>query len=54
MIAAEHIVLAVVFTAALYAGCTWLRARLRLSLAHPVLLSVVLGRILFAAAVGLA
>jgi putative effector of murein hydrolase len=47
MITAEHIVLAVVFTAALYAACTWLRAKLRLPLAHPVLLSVVLGCILF-------
>jgi putative effector of murein hydrolase len=45
--AAVHIVLAVIFTAALYAGCSWLRGRLGLSLAHPVLLSVVIGCILF-------
>ena len=47
MTAAVHIVVAVIFTAALYAGSTWLRGRLRLSLAHPVLLSVVIGCILF-------
>jgi len=44
---ALQIAAAVVFTAALYAGCTWLRGRLGLSLAHPVLLSVVAGCILF-------
>jgi putative effector of murein hydrolase len=45
---AVHIALAVAFTAGLYAGCSWLRDRLRLRLAHPVLPSVVLGCTLFA------
>src|SRR5262249_61838708 len=45
--AAVHVALAVAFTAVLYAACTWLRGRLRLRLAHPVLLSVVLGCTIF-------
>jgi putative effector of murein hydrolase len=48
MTTALRLIGATAFTAALYAGCTWLRGRLRLQLAHPLLLSVLLGCTLFA------
>jgi putative effector of murein hydrolase len=46
-VTALHVLAATTFTAVLYAACSWAQGRIRFRLAHPLLLSVLVGGALF-------
>jgi putative effector of murein hydrolase len=46
-VSALHVLAAIAFTAALYAFCSWVQRRTRIRVAHPLLLSVLAGGVLF-------